>query len=159
MELSPEIRQKIEEQKGELVRKAQNLLEHYPVWEAEDNKFGDRQLKNLLDVANASPCTEVVENFIKYQIGRDKDKEGWGAYKGFGFGLINTIRELEITSKGIILGNARAVNRPLEDEVKIRLARLFIGYLTRHFKFKRWQKENPENEEVPAGTSQEGKSS
>lgn len=159
MELSPEIRQKIEEKKGELVKKAQNLLkkEKHPVWEVDDKKFGDRQLKNLLDVANSSPCIEVVENFIKYQIGRDEKKDGW-AYGGFGSGLIKEINSLQTTSQDI-LGSDQMSNQILLDEVKIRLARLFIGYLTRYFKFKRWLKKNPENGEVHVDASQEEKSS
>lgn len=96
------------------------------------------QLRNLLNVAVTSRSPEVVINFIRYQIGREKDK--WGRDdNSFGHTVINDLRGIvkELASKVVEHVTVRMPDAPqaetLPDIAYVRLMQLYLGYLNRAF--------------------------
>lgn len=96
------------------------------------------QLRNLLNVAVTSRSPEVVINFIRYQIGREKDK--WGRDdNSFGHTVINDLRGIvkELASKVVEHVTVRMPDalqaETLPDIAYVRLMQLYLGYLNRAF--------------------------
>ncbi|NWF81418.1 MAG: hypothetical protein HXY37_15450 [Chloroflexi bacterium] len=104
----------------------------------EKSKMEKSQLRNLLNVAVTSRSPEVVINFIRYQIARDKDK--WSLeQKGFGHTVIGDLRGIvkELAGKVVEDVTARMPDAPqaetLPDIAYARLMQLYLGYLNRAF--------------------------
>jgi hypothetical protein len=82
------------------------------------------QLQNILGLSIATTSVREIVNFIQYQIGReDPEKPERYAWRknNFGTQLIQNI--WQVAQKGD------------DNEVKIRLVRLFIGYLVRYARY------------------------
>ena len=104
-----------------------------------DNTFGitkaleDKQIRNVIAVADDTQSVAVVDNFIKYQIGRNKENEGWrfGEKKGQSFGeaIRADLASLQGTARRQAKGEVRT------EELAIRLVRRYLGYLARYFKY------------------------
>jgi len=97
------------------------------------------QLRNLLNVSLETISSDVVVNFICYQIARNKG--AWGQETdGFGHQVIKTIQnELPRIARGVtdripetVQGNEREI---LQADAQARLVRLYLGYLHRWFYF------------------------
>ena len=115
-----------------------------------DTQMGKSQLRNVLNAAMQTRSIEVVNNFIHYQISREK---GWRS-NDFGEKLISAL-----SSGGTVHVAAMAAAREASDYLKnavpaqklseeeipstemlaqdayVRLSRLFLGYLNRWFQF------------------------
>lgn len=96
----------------------------------------ESQLRNLLNVAVASRSREVVVNFIRYQIGRDKDR--WGKHD-FGHKVIEDLRGKvqELADKVVKAVMDQMPDAPeserLPNTAYVRLMQLYLGYLNRAF--------------------------
>jgi hypothetical protein len=94
---------------------------------AGNQKMEESQLRNLLNVAMESRSTEVVINFIRYQIARSEN--AWGIRSDdFGHTVIADIR-------GPIqeLAKAAVAHEANKGDAFIRVMQLYLGYLTRAF--------------------------
>lgn len=130
------LRRKLDELDRRVVERAEKLID-----DTDDSldivnpKKGleDSQIRNVLAVAEETQDVSVVENFIKYQIGRSNKGEKWryGEDRGVGFGerMLEDIRELRRWA-----GRERTEDIP-EFELAIRLVRRYLGYLARYFKY------------------------
>ncbi len=112
-----------------------------------DKTMRENQIRNVLDVAMSNPGIDVVTNFIRYQMGRSGGNQAW-LYNNFGQKVVEDIE------KGVVPGIAaevadevhREVQEVERDEVmheaRLRLVRLYLGYLNRWFyygsKTQRW---------------------
>ena len=103
----------IEEKKDELVKKAEEFFQ-----DRGDNVPIDKnQFENVCRMAMTTESINEIKNFIRYQIGRAKQNEGWQD-RDFGKKLVDMIEEIA----------------KLHDEqsVKIGYVRLFLGFWNRH---------------------------
>ncbi|MFN6519179.1 MAG: hypothetical protein RMY29_032450 [Nostoc sp. CreGUA01] len=97
-------------------------------------KYGDleeSQFRNLLRVSDTTDSVEVIKNFIRYQVGRDKK---WGRGKG-------SLAEIIIEDiDGNIKKNAQIIAECCHTDFKpiwLELIRRYLGYGARHLKYKR----------------------
>lgn len=126
------IRAKIDEIEDELVKRAEQVVERFRPDITE--KLEVKQLRNVEAVAAETESLAVVDNFIKYQIGRaDKPDKGWrwGEQQGKGFGeaVRDDLKELKKRAE------SNAGDKVSPKDLEIRLVRLYLGYLTRHFTY------------------------
>ncbi|BAZ02569.1 hypothetical protein NIES37_65820 [Tolypothrix tenuis PCC 7101] len=95
-------------------------------------KYGDleeSQFRNLLRVSDTTDSVEVIKNFIRYQVGRDKK---WGRGKG---SLAEQIIE---DIDGNIKKNAQIIAECCQSDYKpiwLELIRRYLGYGARHLKY------------------------
>jgi hypothetical protein len=132
------IQQALDRRLDRLVRLGQELVD--------SRLFGARnhggllreaQLRNALAVASATSSIEVVKNWIRYQIGRP-DGRGW-QHEQFGQGLIEQLeRDLNQLAAEVAAELGMPERQP---ELLIRLARLHLGYLYRHFYYREQERE------------------
>jgi hypothetical protein len=120
----------IEKEKSRLVEKAESFLdENYP------NNLTDTQIRNLLNVASNTLSMEVLLNFLKYQIGRESK---WQE-KDIGEKLISELEGLS-ENRNTILKHLKEkdieVSLQEQQQIAIQLARLYLGFLNRYFKYK-----------------------
>jgi len=122
------IRAKIDEIEDELVRRAEQVVQKC---RGITGKLEDKQLRNVEAVAAETESVAVVDNFIKYQIGRAKEGEGWrfGPDQGFGEAVRQDLEWLKEQAGGKAGGGVTA------KDLEIRLVRRYLGYLTRYFKY------------------------
>lgn len=122
------IRWKIDRVEDDVVRRAERAIGE-PATIA--TQLEEKQLRNVSAVAAQTETLAVVENFIRYQIGRAKRGQGWraGPDDGFGQRLLSDLAWVRKQARG--LADTEVPTNALE----IRLARLYLGYLTRHFKY------------------------
>lgn len=124
------IRQMLDELDQQTVQRAEAVVDNTP---SITTKLEDKQIRNIIAVADDTHSVAVVDNFIKYQIGRNKPAEGWrfGEQKGQGFG--ETVRaDLQWLQS---MAAQRAHDEMKAEDLAIRLVRRYLGYLVRYFKY------------------------
>ena len=124
-------------QKG--IRQVEDNLVIY-IQEALDKKdsYGDlksSQFRNLVQVSYNTESAEVIKNFLRYQVGRDKK---WGRGK-------DSLAEIiisDIDSK--IKEKAQDINKAVQAEdykpIWLQLIRLYLGYGARYLMYLRPEK-------------------
>jgi len=124
------IRQILDELDQQTVQRAEAVVDNTPDITA---KLEDKQIRNIIAVADDTHSVAVLDNFIKYQIGRNKPAEGWrfGEQKGQGFG--ETVRADLQWLRSIAAQRAR--DEVKAEDLAIRLVRRYLGYLVRYFKY------------------------
>lgn len=128
------IEQGIERLLDKLVRQANTtaaILENHP-------RMEESQLRNLLNAAIESRSTEVVINFIRYQIARNGS--AWGtAPDSFGHKVIadlNTVLPKWHAEALAFVGeqpDAPAITEEDSAKAMVKLLQLYLGYLNRAF--------------------------
>ncbi|WP_044209612.1 hypothetical protein [Coleofasciculus chthonoplastes] len=89
----------------------------------------ESQFRNLVRVADTTDSAEVIKNFIRYQVGRDKK---WG--RGKGSLAERIIQDID----GNIKKNAQSIAESSQGELKqvwLELIRRYLGYGSRHLKY------------------------
>jgi hypothetical protein len=119
------IRRKLDEIDDDLVRLATKCVADTGIAGKQNGKeiMQDKQLRNVIAVADDTESVPVVENFIKYQIGRH---DQW-RHQAFGEKLLDDLRTLQERAGKLADDNITA------KDLAIRLARRYLGYLMRHF--------------------------
>ncbi|MGL4502305.1 MAG: hypothetical protein ACRCU2_24785 [Planktothrix sp.] len=105
----------------------------------------ESQFRNVVRVAETTESPEVVKNFLRYQLGRDKK---WGSGKNsLAESIINDIdKNIKIIAQKIvddIHENNRDSSPPITKEIEpekrkliyIELVRRYLGYGSRHLKY------------------------
>ncbi len=110
----------IESKKDELVEEVESFFEDREERRTDVVPIKKNQFENVCRMAMATTSVKEVMNFIRYQIGRDKDNQGWGN-SNFGEDLI---KKIDMVAK-------------LDLSVSIELVRLFLGFWNRHALYKR----------------------
>ena len=133
LEIELKIQKGIRDAEDEIVKAISTALN--------DTKYGDleeSQFRNLLNVATATDSSEVVKNFLRYQIGRDKK---WGQGKGsLAEAIVDDIQILLIDRAKTIAKTALVADANLTAKTKdihIELIRRYLGYGSRHLVYKR----------------------
>ncbi|NJL99667.1 MAG: hypothetical protein HC924_13100 [Synechococcaceae cyanobacterium SM2_3_2] len=96
----------------------------------------ESQFRNLVRVSTSTESTEVIKNFIRYQVGRE-DK--WGKGKG------SLAEQIILDIDNLVSKEAEAIAEQAgfpkksakSNEIKIDLIRRYLGYGARYLKYKR----------------------
>jgi hypothetical protein len=119
------IRQKLDDADDELVQLATKTVDETGIAGRRNNReiMQDKQLRNVIAVADDTKSIAVIENFIKYQIGRHDE---W-RYHDFGEKLIGDLLRLREWARKMVESEIE------ENDLAIRLVRRYLGYLIRYF--------------------------
>ena len=127
-----EIQRRIRLAEDELVARIQTALDNFKGLD----KLEEAQYRNLLHVAASTESSEVIKNFLRYQMGRD---EKWGRGKdSLAEAIIKDIDNW-IHQKALAIAREAGVEKtsPKVNEIKIDLIRRYLGYGARYLKYKR----------------------
>jgi len=131
-----EIQRRIRLAEDELVARIQTALDNFKGLD----KLEEAQYRNLLHVAASTESSEVIKNFLRYQMGRD---EKWGRGKdSLAEAIIQDIDNW-IHQKALAIAKAAGVEKTspkvneIKNEIKIDLIRRYLGYGARYLKYKR----------------------
>jgi len=120
------IQKSIRQAEDEIVTWIQNALDQTKYGDLEESQF-----RNLVRVSDTTESAEVIKNFIRYQVGRDKK---WGRGK-------ESLAEKIIEDiDGSIKKNAQIIAECCQTDFKpiwLELIRRYLGYGARHLKYKR----------------------
>lgn len=94
------------------------------------DKLEESQFRNLLRVSDTTESPEVVKNFLRYQVGREKK---WGRGKtSLAERIVADIDGSLKTKADMIATEAAGGN---SKEIHIELIRRYLGYGSRHLKY------------------------
>ncbi|MEM6838062.1 MAG: hypothetical protein AAF609_14545 [Cyanobacteria bacterium P01_C01_bin.120] len=95
------------------------------------DKLEESQFRNLVRVADSTESPEVVKNFIRYQVGRERK---WGrGEKSLAERIIRDIDgELKNSAQGIV---EAAQEKDEKKRVQMELIRRYLGYGARHLRY------------------------
>ncbi len=127
-----EIQRHIRLAEDELVARIQTALDNFKGL----SKLEEAQYRNLLHVAASTESSEVIKNFLRYQMGRE---EKWGRGKdSLAEAIIQDIDNW-IHQKALAIAQKAGVEErsPKVNEIKIDLIRRYLGYGARYLKYKR----------------------
>ncbi|MEL6326254.1 MAG: hypothetical protein AAFQ61_05040 [Cyanobacteria bacterium J06626_23] len=98
------------------------------------DKLEESQFRNLVRVSDTTESTEVVKNFLRYQVGRERK---WGRGKqSLAEQIIQDIDGLlKQTAQDIAIEVGHSNDQPLRKAVHIELIRRYLGYGARHLKY------------------------
>ena len=126
--------QRIELQVQRAIRQSEDDLVTWIQDALDKTKYGDleeSQFRNLVRVADTTDSAEVIKNFIRYQVGRDKK---WGRGKeSLAERLIQDIDGNIKKTAGIIAECSQIDFKP----IWLELIRRYLGYGSRHLKYLR----------------------
>ena len=131
MSISTEQKRDLQVQKA--IRQTEDDLVIWIVDALDKTRYGDleeSQFRNLVRVADTTDSAEVIKNFIRYQVGRDKK---WGrGEESLATRLIQDIDGNIKNSAGII---ATECSQPDFKPIWLELIRRYLGYGSRHLKY------------------------
>ena len=120
--------------KEELAERAMSFLNRSA---SKPSKMGDKQIRNLVALAQMAVCPLEIEAFIDYQMGRDDKEESWSEKidgTPFGERLKKEIREIV---------DRAGKKRPEDRRFALLCLAQFFGYLSWRVKYLDYQKDNP----------------
>jgi hypothetical protein len=130
MSLPTENKIELQVQKG--IRQAEDNLVIWIQFALDNTKYGDleeSQFRNLLRVSDTTDSTEVIKNFLRYQVGRDKK---WGRGKD------SLAEKIVQDIDGNIKKTAQAIAESSQSDFKsiwLELIRRYLGYGSRYLKY------------------------
>jgi hypothetical protein len=130
MSISTEQKTDLQVQKA--IRQTEDDLVIWIVDALDKTRYGDleeSQFRNLVRVADTTDSAEVIKNFIRYQVGRDKK---WGrGEESLATRLIQDIEGNIKKAAGIIAECSQTDFKP----IWLELIRRYLGYGSRHLKY------------------------
>lgn len=131
--LNPQVELKI--QRG--IRQVEDKLVLAIQAALEESQYGnldDAQFRNLVRVAESTDSTEVIKNFLLYQVGRQgKGEEKWGRSKN---SLANQIiDDIDNALKDLAQGISEEVGQEFYQQIWLDLIRRYLGYGSRRLKY------------------------
>lgn len=125
--LDPKARKTVEEKMDEIVELAEKCIDETNI---AASGMEESQLRNLQNMANATDSVKALENFVCYQMGRNKE------WRDTGFGN-HVLKDFETLCKK---AEKIAADTSQIRAVHIELIRLYLGFLVRTFIAKRPRK-------------------
>lgn len=98
--------------------------------ESQYGKLEDSQFRNLVRVAETTDSTEVIKNFLRYQVGRDKK---WG--RGENSLAECIIQDIDNLLKTLAQEIANEVGKKFHQRIWLDLIRRYLGYGSRRLKY------------------------
>lgn len=136
MSLSTEVKTALEIQKGirqaedELVLMIQEALDKTQYGNLEESQF-----RNLVRVADTTDSSEVIKNFIRYQVGRETKEAKWG--RGKNSLAERIIHDIDTKTKEKADAIAKKVETKDIKPIHLELIRRYLGYGARYLKYLR----------------------
>lgn len=125
---------KVELQVQRAIRQSEDDLVTWIQDALDKTKYGDleeSQFRNLVRVSDTTDSAEVIKNFIRYQVGRDKK---WGrGQESLAERIIQDIDGNIKKTAGIIAECSQIDFKP----IWLELIRRYLGYGSRHLKYLR----------------------
>ncbi|MBW4624012.1 MAG: hypothetical protein KME49_00455 [Brasilonema octagenarum HA4186-MV1] len=121
-----QIQKGIRQVEDELVIWIQEALDHATYGDLEESQF-----RNLVRVSDTTESAEVIKNFIRYQVGRDRK---WGR------GQESLAKKIIEDIDGNIKKTAQIIAECCQTDFKpiwLELIRRYLGYGARHLKYLR----------------------
>lgn len=116
----------IREAENDIVIAIQNALDNTSSY----NNLEESQFRNLVRVAETTESSEVIKNFLRYQVGRDNK---WGKGKN---SLAETIiGDIDKTLNNLAQNIAKSAPGSQAKEIQIELIRRYLGYGARYLKY------------------------
>jgi hypothetical protein len=132
----------IDEASGAEVETAKKIMEAFYKG---SHRLERKQISNLVAVAGETNSVPIVEDFVRYQMGRDERRQTWraGQPKALGDAVLEHLEELKVRSKQLVERAARdhletAPSEGLETaqaKVWAMLTRRFTAYLEHSFTY------------------------
>jgi len=126
--------QKVELEVQRAIRQSEDDLVTWIQDALDKTKYGDleeSQFRNLVRVSDTTDSAEVIKNFIRYQVGRDKK---WGrGQESLAERIIQDIDGNIKKTAGIIAECSQIDFKP----IWLELIRRYLGYGSRHLKYLR----------------------
>lgn len=116
----------IRQAEDELVTLIQDALDKTNYGDLEESQF-----RNLVRVSDTTESAEVIKNFIRYQVGRDKK---WGKGKG------SLAERIIVDIDNNIKKSSQKISECCQADYKpiwLELIRRYLGYGARHLKYLR----------------------
>lgn len=121
------IQREIRQAEDDLVIAIQAALDETQYGDLEESQF-----RNLVRVADTTDSREVIKNFLRYQVGRDKK---WG--RGRNSLASRIIQDIDTTLQDTAKAIARTTQTTNEKPIILELTRRYLGYGARYLKYKR----------------------
>ncbi|NEP62468.1 MAG: hypothetical protein F6K31_36990 [Symploca sp. SIO2G7] len=96
-----------------------------------DNKLEESQFRNLVRVAESTESAEVIKNFIRYQVGRDKK---WG--RGKNSLAERIIQDIDGNLRREAIAIAERASSPEIKRIWLDLIRRYLGYGSRALRYR-----------------------
>jgi len=126
-----QVQKAIRQTEDDLVIWIQDALDTCEYGKSGKEELEESQFRNLVRVADTTDSAEVIKNFIRYQVGRDKK---WGRGKeSLAERLIQDIDGNIKKTAGIIAEGSQIDFKP----IWLELIRRYLGYGSRHLKYLR----------------------
>lgn len=121
----------LDELKEELARRAADFLRE---GKPKPEGIGDKQIKNLVVMAQMAAIPLEIKAFIEYQMGRDSSGQGWTAeINGEPFGRA-LLKEIEVIEK-LATDKLKDSNRTSDKRFVLLCLAHFFGYLSWRVKY------------------------
>lgn len=126
------VQKEIRQVEDQLVTAIQDALNNsdYPKSTSDKAQLEESQFRNLLQVATTAEKPQVIENFLLYQVGREKK---WGRGKGSLAQVI--ISDINNLLKKLAQDIASKNNHPDYVMIWVQLIRLYLGYGVRYLTY------------------------
>ena len=124
-----QVQKAIRQTEDDLVIWIQDALDTCEYGKSGKEELEESQFRNLVRVADTTDSAEVIKNFLRYQVGRDKK---WGrGEKSLATRIIQDIDGNIKTNAGIIAESSQTDFKP----IWLELIRRYLGYGSRHLKY------------------------
>jgi hypothetical protein len=124
-----QVQKAIRQTEDDLVIWIQDALDTCEYGKSGKDELEESQFRNLVRVADTTDSAEVIKNFLRYQVGRDKK---WGrGEESLATRLIQDIDGNIKKSAGIIAECSQTDFKP----IWLQLIRRYLGYGSRHLKY------------------------
>jgi hypothetical protein len=137
LEIELKIQKGIRDAEDDIVRAIEDALDKKEYGKIGSKTLEEAQFRNLLNVATSTDSSEVVKNFLRYQVGRD---EKWGRGKeSLAEAIVTDIQQLLKNRAGAIATDAKVTGDLLAktNQIHMELIRRYLGYGSRHLVYKR----------------------
>jgi hypothetical protein len=115
-----------------LVTAIQTALDDHERSSSDSDKLEESQFRNLVRVAETTESAEVIKNFLRYQVGRDRK---WG--RGQNSLATKIIHDIEQKIKNDAKSIAKEAKVDNFNSIWIDLIRRYLGYGARHLRYLR----------------------
>jgi len=147
MQRELEINQAIDARLNDILERIIKLIDDSAIVESE---LEVSQIQNLVGIAHETGSVEVVKNFIRYQIGRDKHGTSWRTKidnnSTFGSSVINQIDGLRDDVASLVAGESDYTDVDV-DRIWMKMTRLYMGNLYRYFYYRKRSKTQGDDDE------------
>lgn len=124
-----QVQKAIRQTEDDLVLWIQDALDTCEYGKSGKEELEESQFRNLVRVADTTDSAEVIKNFLRYQVGRDKK---WGrGEKSLATRVIQDIDGNIKKNAGIIAECSQTDFKP----IWLELIRRYLGYGSRHLKY------------------------